>query len=327
MKAYFLETKFLSDPLIEIYKKAFAEHGIDIEFKYWETPEEVIAGAADADCVFSMAIPMNRAVISALPKLKFIGRCGIGYDSVDLDAATEHGVVVCNVPDYCMGEVATQVVTLMLALGKQLRAFASWARTGHFGPDYRYKVYRLQGQTMGLLGYGRIGRMLSKMVQGLGMKVIAHDPYVPDSGDPNVRLVSKEELFREADFISLHMQLTPETYHIVSLNELKLMKPTAYLINTARGPMVKTDDLVYALKNHMIAGAGLDTNDPEPLPVDHELFSMENVIVTPHVSLYSEEALVDMHTKLTVQSTDVLEGRKTRNIVNPAVLEKLNLAD
>lgn len=326
MKAYFLETKFLSDVTTAIYQNAFAEHGIEIEFKYWETPEEVIEGAKDADCVFSMAIPMNRSVIEALPHLKFIGRCGIGYDSVDLEAATENGVVVCNVPDYCMGEVAAQALTLMMALTRQLFAFTRWAREGHFGPNYNYPVYRLQGQTMGIMGYGRIGRTLAGMALGLGMKVIAYDPFVKDSGHPAIRMVSEEEILKTADVLSLHMPLTEETRHMIAAPQLKMMKPTAYIINTSRGPLIKTADLVDALKNHVIAGAGLDVNDPEPLPVDHELFCLENAIVTPHVSLYSEEALVDMHTKLTVQSTDVLEGRWTKNIVNPKVLDQLNLS-
>lgn len=325
MKAYFLETKFLSATTMEIYKKAFAASGIDLSFQYWETPEEVIEGARDAGCVFSMAIPMNRQVIEALDNLKFIGRCGIGYDSVDLDAATERGVVVCNVPDYCMGEVAAQALTLAMALTRQLRAFTQWAREGHFGPNYAYPVYRLQGQTMGIMGYGRIGRTLAGMALGIGMKVIACDPFVTDSGNPDIRMVTEEEVLRQSDVLSLHMPLLPETRHMIAMPQLKMMKPTAYLINTSRGPLIQTDDLTAALREHVIAGAGLDVNDPEPLPVDHELFRLENAIITPHVSLYSEEALVDMHTKLTVQATDVLAGRWTRNIVNPAVLDKVHL--
>ncbi|MBQ9320899.1 MAG: C-terminal binding protein [Eubacterium sp.] len=325
MKAYFLETKFITPELQKIYQDAFDAHGIEIVFKYWEKPEEVIAGAADADCVFSMAIPMNRQVIEALPNLKFIGRCGIGYDSVDLEAATEHGVVVCNVPDYCMSEVALQALTLSLALARQLRAMANWAREGHFGPDYRYDVYRVQDQTYGVIGYGRIGRTLAAMAHGIGMKVIVNDPYVTDTGNPDIKLVSFDELLEQADFVALHMPLTKENYHMIGYEQLKKMKRTAYLINTSRGPMVNTEELVQGLKDGLIAGAGLDTLDPEPLPTDHELFKMNNVIITPHVSLYSKEALVDMHQKLTVQSTDVLEGRWTRNIVNPEVLDKLNL--
>ena len=272
-----------------------------------------------------MAIPMSRKVIESLPNLKFIGRCGIGYDSVDLDAATEHSVVVCNVPDYCMHEVASQAMTLTLALKRQLRAFTRWAREGHFGPNYAYPVYRLQGQTMGIMGYGRIGRTLAGMALGMGMRVIAYDPFVKDSGNPGVTMVGEEEILKTSDVLSLHMPLLETTQHMISLEQFKMMKPTAYIINTSRGPLIKTDDLVTALKEGLIAGAGLDVNDPEPLPVDHELFQLENAIITPHVSLYSEEALVDMHTKLTVQSTDVLEGRWTKNIVNPAVLEKLDL--
>lgn len=325
MKAYFLETKFLNPRLQKIYEDFFAQHGIEIEFKYWNTPEEVVAGAKDADCVFSMAIPLRRATIEAMPNLKFIGRCGVGFDSVDLDAATEHGVVVCNVPDYCMSEVALQSLTLSLSLARQMRAMEKWARTGHFGPDYSYPVYRIQEQTYGVIGYGRIGRMLCSMALGLGMKVIVNDPYVKDTGNPDIRLVSFDEMLEQADFVALHMPLTPENYHMISYEQLKKMKRTAYLINTSRGPMVNTEDLVRALKEGLIAGAGLDTNDPEPLPVDHELFKMDNVIITPHVGLYSIEALDEMHQKLCIQSTDVLEGRWTRNIVNPQVLDKLSL--
>lgn len=325
MKACFLERQFLSPALEDIYRERLGRAGIDVEFHDWTQNAQVVEGAKEAEAVFSMAIPMNAETIAALPKLKFIGRCGIGYDSVDLAAATEKSVVVTNVPDYCVQEVAAQALTLLMAAARQLPAFMWRARQGGFGPGRDHPVYRLEGRTLGLLGYGRTGRALAKMGLGLDLKVVTYDPFVKDTGNPEVGLVSFEELLRTADFLSLHMPLNSETKYILSAPQFKMMKSEAIVINTSRGGLINTEDLVEALKNKTIRAAGLDVFEVEPLSPDHELFSLPNAVLTPHVALYSEEALRDMHIKLSGQALDVLEGRRCPNIVNPEVLDKISL--
>jgi D-3-phosphoglycerate dehydrogenase len=326
MKAYFLERQFMNPSLEYIYEKTMKHAAVEIVFKDWVNSQQVIEGAQDADAVFSMAIPMNAEVINAIPGLKFIGRCGIGYDSVDLNAATAKGVVVCNVPDYCVHEVAAQALTLLMSVARQLPAFVRRAREGGFGPGQGNTVYRMEGQTLGLLGLGRTGRMFAKMALGLGLKVTVFDPYVKDTGDPDITLVPFDKLIRQSDIISLHMPLTPETKYILAAPQFKQMKNTVIIVNTSRGALINTNDLVSALRNGEVRGAGLDVHEIEPLPSDHALFSLRNAVITPHVALYSEEALADMHSKLTEQAIDVLSGHKTRNIVNPIVLDKLSLS-
>ncbi|MDR2945902.1 MAG: C-terminal binding protein [Candidatus Adiutrix sp.] len=325
MKVYFLERQFLSPALESIYHDILGKAGLEVDFRAWTSNQEVMDGAKDAAAVLSMAIAMNAETIAALPALKFIGRCGIGYDSVDLKAATERGAVVCNVPDYCVHEVAAQALTLMMAVARQLPAFMRRAREGGFGPGQGAPVYRLEGRTLGLLGYGRTGRQLAKMGLGMGMKVAVYDPFVSDAGNPDVKLVSFDELIAGSDIISLHMPLTAETKYILSRPQFEKMKKTAIVVNTSRGGLINTGDLVWALKENRIKGAGLDVFEAEPLPPSHELFTLGNAVLTPHVALYSEESLVDMHTKLAGQLVDVLEGRRTKNIVNPDVLDKLQL--
>lgn len=325
MKAIFLERQFLSPDLEKIYEKTLSKAGIDLEFKDWTSTAQVIQGAAEADAVLSMAIPMNREAINSMPNLKFIGRCGIGYDSVDLEAATKNNVVVCNVPDYCVHEVAAQAMTLMLACLRQLPAFLNRAREGGFGPGQGYPVYRIEGQTLGLLGFGRTGRAFAKMAHGMSMNVIVYDPFLTTTGDPDIKLVSFDELLEQSDVISLHMPLTADTKYIMSMPQFKKMKDTAVIINTSRGALINTAELVEALKNKTIRGAGLDVHEIEPLPPEHELFALDSAVITPHTALYSEESLADMHTKLSKQLVDVLKGNKTKNIVNPDVLQNLKL--
>ena len=165
-----------------------------------------------------VAVPMSRRVIEALPGLKFIGRCGIGYDSVDLEAATERGIAVCNVPDYCAYEVASQAFILALALKKRLPEFIERGKTGAFGQGDDYTVHRLSDMTFGLLAYGRIARVLAKMVCGMGMQILVYDPYVREISEEGIRLCpTMEEVLREADIISIHTPLTPETRHMIGM--------------------------------------------------------------------------------------------------------------
>jgi D-3-phosphoglycerate dehydrogenase len=327
MLTLFLDEQFLTVENKNQLVEDFTAAGQEIRFCSYKTSQEVIDGAADADAVILMAVKINAEVIAALPRLKFIGRCGIGYDNVDLNAATARGVVVCNVPDHCTYEVASHTFALMLALQRQLLPFIRRARAGGYAQGAEIKCRRIRGQTLGILGYGKIGRELAKMARGMGMNVLVFDPWVKELSEPGITLTGAlDEVLKAADVLSIHTPLTPETTHMISLPQFKLMKRGAILLNAARGGIINTQDLIEALKSGIIAVAGLDVCEGEPLPVNHELLGMDQVIFTPHVGMYSEEAMADMYHKLAKQTTDVLSGHWTNNIVNPQVREKTSLA-
>lgn len=326
MKVYILDQQFLSDKEHEQLKNAFTSAGHEILFREWKTSQEVIDGARDADAIILMAVQITREVIEALPNLKVISRCGIGYGNVDWRAATEHGVVVCNVPDHCIYEVACHTFTMLLALERQLIPFMQRAREGGYANGKEIKCHRVKGQTLGILGYGRIGRELAPMALGVGMKVLAYDPYVKEPDRPGVTMAaSMDEVLRNADAVSIHLHLNAETAHMISMPQLRMMKKSAFLLNASRGGVVNTEDLMEALKTGEIAGAGLDVIENEPLRTDHEIFHMPQVIFTPHVGMYTEEAMEDMYNKLSAQALDVLAGRWPNNVVNPEVREKVSL--
>lgn len=320
MIIHFVDQQWLGQETKEIERSAFENAGMKIEFHDWATEDEIIAGAKDADAVMVVAVPMSRRVIEALPNLKFIGRCGIGYDSVDLDAATQRGIAVCNVPDYCAYEVATQSFLLSLVLKKHLLDFMERGKSGAYGQGTEHIVHRLSTQVFGQIGFGRIAREQAKMVRGMGMEMLVYDPYLKEINQEGISLcASLEEVLRNSDIVSINTILNRETYHMIGMEQLKMMKPDAVIVNVSRGAIINTEDLLTALKQHVIAGAGLDVIEGEPLPPGHPAHSLPNLIYTPHISMYSEESMVDLHLKLTAQALDVLAGKWTRNIVNPEV--------
>ena len=322
MKIHFVDQQWLGPDTKKIEQEAFEKAGMEIEFHDWSTEEEIIAGAQDADAVMVVAVPMSRRVIEALPKLKFIGRCGIGYDSVDLDAATERGIPVCNVPDYCAYEVATQSFLLALTLKKHLLDFMARGKAGGYGQGEGHIVHRLCDQVFGQIGFGRIAREQAKMVHGMGMQMLVYDPFLKEINQEGIRLCSTlEEVLRNSDIISINTVLNPGTYHMIGMNELKQMKKDAVIVNVSRGAIINTEDLLTALREGIIGGAGLDVIEGEPLPPEHPAHQIPNLIYTPHVAMYSEEAMIDLHLKLTRQALDVLSGKWTANIVNPRVKE------
>mgnify|MGYP000568377757 CR=1 FL=1 len=325
MKIHFVDQQWLGEKTKQIEKSVFEQAGMEIEFHDWSTEDEIIAGGQDADAIMVVAVPMSRKTIEALPKLKFIGRCGIGYDSVDLQAATERGIPVCNVPDYCTYEVATQSFLFALALKKHLLGFLDRGKTGAYGQGTELIVHRLTGQKFGQIGFGRIAREQAKMVRGFGMEMLVYDPYLKEIKEEGIRLCKTlQEVLENADIVSINTILNEETYHMIGMNELKMMKPDAVLVNVSRGAIVNTEDLLTALEQKIIAGAGLDVIEGEPLPADHPAHKLKNLLYTPHISMYSEEAMIELHIKLTAQALDILSGRWTSNVVNPLVKDRGN---
>ncbi len=268
----------------------------------------------------------NRALIEKAPNLKVIARHGIGVELVDLQAATEHGVMVVNTPDAATVSVAEHVVMMIMVLAKRVMVADAALRKGNYAIKDKYGPDDVEAKTLGLIGLGRIGREVAKRCLGLGMKVIAFDPYTnPDAAAKiGVSLAdSMAGVLAAADFVSVHTPLTPETRHLIGAEQFAAMKPTAYFINCARGEVVDEAALISALKAKKIAGAGLDVFAQEPPAADNELFALDNVIVTPHSSSLTMNGKIKMATGAVEQLLKVLVGEKPDYLVNRDVLATL----
>ena len=298
-----------------------------------KTEDELIATAKDADAIITIPLmqAFPRRVIEKLDKCRIISSPGIGYDGIDLEAATERGICVTNVPDYCLEEVSDHAMALLLACARKLFRLDKAVREGKWDtlerPKIRYDIwppmFRLKGQTLGLLGFGRIPRTIVPKAKGFGLRVITHDPYVPGevAAELGVELVDLDRLLRESDYISVHTALTNETKHILGLEQFKKMKPTAYLINTARGPLVDDAALYTALSKGYIAGAGLDVIEVEPPSLDNPLFKLDNVIITAHSAHYSDTSVIELRSRPAEEVARALKGEWPINVVNPKVKE------
>lgn len=267
--------------------------------------DEALELIADADGILTTYLPMTADVIAAIGKAKIIARYGIGVDNIDLAAARAAGIAVTNVPDYCLEEVATHAMALMLMLLRRIPQGVASVTAGGWGVAAVGEVHRLSSLTVGLLGYGRIGRRVAAAIEALGGHVVIHDPYVSEvqSG----RLVSAGELFATASVLSMHCPLTPETKGIVNRATLGAMPPGSYLVNTSRGPIVVLDDLIEALREGRTAGAALDVLDLEP-PDPAKISAVPNLIVTPHSAFLSVEALHESQRKAAAQILHRLRG-------------------
>ena len=289
--------------------------------------EEVIAQVREVDGLIVPAAAVRRPVISSLERCKVIMRTGVGVDTIDVDAATERGIAVVNVPDLWIREVANHALALLLACNRKLRYLDSAVRSGGWKALIPPPVGSLHGETLGLVGLGRIGRALATRAAALDMRLVAYDSYLPQSAfeDAGVESVSFDELVERSDYISIHCPLTDETMHLFDEDVFRRMKPTAYLINTARGPVVEHAALVRALQEGWIAGAGLDVQETEPPRPDDPLLEMENALLTPHTSYQSDESVRNLAVQCGQEVGRVLTGRMPLNLVNPEVLEKLPL--
>ncbi|HKG27167.1 MAG TPA: C-terminal binding protein [Thermomicrobiales bacterium] len=300
------------------------------------TEDDLIALAHDADAVLiSSREPITRRVVEHLPRCKVITRHAVGIDHIDLDAAAEHGIVVSHVPDYCTAEVADHAMALILALNRRIVAFDQDMRRGAWREHrsrmdliLRGPIPPLREQTLGLVGIGRIGIAVAERARPFGLSIIAADPYLAPAEvrKRGAEPVSLDELLDRADIVSLHCPLTPETRGLIGEREFSIMKPTAFLVNTARGPIVNMEAVTEALQSGRIAGAALDVVDPEPLPADSPLNELDNVILTPHAAYYSERSVEVVRTEALKETLRVLRGRRPRIVANPAVLQRVDLA-
>jgi D-3-phosphoglycerate dehydrogenase len=256
-----------------------------------------------------------------MPKLKIVVRTGVGYDSLDVPAATERKVMVANVPDYCISDLAEHTMALLLTWWRRTAELDQQVRTEGWGRPLK-PVYRLEGKTLGVLGMGRMGQAVAARAGGFGLKLVGYDPYTPSAAFAAVGVepVSLESLLRTSDIVTIHALLSAETRGIICQKTLRQMKPTALIVNTARGGLIVTDDLVRALQEGWIAGAALDVTDPEPLPMGHPLRNLPRVLVTPHAAWYSEEAEPELRRRAARTIVEALRGERPASLLNPGVL-------
>ena len=292
--------------------------GAELVVAQCKTADEVIAAARDADALLVQWAPINAAVIAALTRCKVIVRYGIGYDNVDLAAAKERGIAVCNVPDYGVHEVAEHAVSLALALVRQLPQLDRRLRAGTWKITPDRPMQSLRDSTFATAGFGRIARAAHEMMRGFGGKHIAYDPFVPAEAmaAAGVEKVERDALFARADVLSLHLPLTPETKHFINAETVRRMKPNAIVVNTARGPLIDTAALAAALRDGVIAGAGLDVFEKEPLEKDHPLLTAPNALLTSHVAWYSEGSIPRLQRLAAEEVARGLRGEPVKNQVN-----------
>ncbi len=283
---------------------------------------ELLALVPEADAILTCFAHVTPEVVRAGLKLQVIGRYGIGVDNIAVDQATCCGIPVTNVPAYCLDEVAEHALALMLACARKVCRYDAAVREGEWALRTGMPIYRVHGRTLGILGLGKIGQTLAGKARGLGLRLMACDPYQPRDvfEQHGVEPVGLDDLFARADFVSVHMPLTSETRQLVNAERLRRMRPSAFLVNTSRGGVIDQEALLRALAEGWIAGAALDVFEPERLPADHPLLAQPNLIATPHVAFYSEESVVELEVKAAQNVAAILAGRRPASVVNPQVL-------
>jgi len=299
------------------------ENGASLIYGDCKTEAELIELAQDADAIINTYARLTAKVINSLRRCQVIVRRGIGYDNVDVKAATAKSIVVANVPDYCTDEVADHVMALLLCTARRIIPAGDQVRSG--GWDFRQllPIPALKDCTLGLVGFGKVARAVTERAKCFGLKVQTSDPFVSAkfTSEHGAKLISLEELLSSSDFISVHVPLTNDTGGMLSKREFAMMKPSAVFINTSRGPVVDEEALREALENGKIAFAALDVMTKEPPMPDNPLLGMDNVIITPHFAWYSERSEKVLGEKAAKEIVRVFKGYFPKSLVNPEVIK------
>lgn len=306
-------------PDLEIERGVLAACGAELVVAPDRQVETLVRLATDADAIMTTWVRVPAEVLEAATRCRIVARLGIGLDNIDVECATRRGIVVTNVPDYCLHEVAEHTLALILALGRKVAFYHQESKQGRYELNAGPPLRRIAGQTLGIVGLGNIGRSLAQKALGLGMRVIATSRR-RSSPVPGVEWRSLEDLLAESDYVSLHVPSTAETRGLIGRDQLARMKPTAYLINTSRGALLDEGALIEALNSGQIAGAALDVQQQEPPDLSQPPFHDPRVIVTPHAAFASVESLAELRRSAAQQVVDRLQGRVPRNVVNPSVL-------
>ncbi len=291
------------------------------------TEEETLAACRGAHAILTASAPFTRRVIEGLPETLVICRYGIGVDTVDIPAATEHGIIVANVPDFCFDQVADTAMSLILSVPRKVAYLSGLIKQGIYDRERAKPIHNFRRATLGLVAFGNIARNLARKAAPFGFRLLAYDPYVKaeEIRDYPVTLVDFDTLLRESDLISVHAPLTPETRHLFNEAAFRKMKPTAYFFNCGRGPIHDQRALFKALKEGWISGAGLDVQEKEPPERDDPLLTLDNVVLTPHYASYTEEAYHELRVKTAENAVAVLRGGFPKYLVNPEVKGRARL--
>jgi D-3-phosphoglycerate dehydrogenase len=288
---------------------------VDARIRERRIPDEWLPRLAEFDAVITGGRPFGARELPHLRRCRVLVRRGVGFDIIDLPTATALHIPVANVPDYGTEEVATHAVALLLLAVRRLDIYMAGVRRGEWSPRQAGELHRLVGRTLGIVGYGRIGRAVARRAVGFGLRVVACDPYAPDDG--SVVRLTLPQLLAASDYVSIHTPLTSETRRMMDAAAFAAMKRGAVLVNTARGPIVDPDALLAALRSGQLAAAACDVHDVEPLPVDHPLLAEPNFLPTPHAAYYTVESAADMRRLAVEEVARVLRGERPRSWVNP----------
>jgi len=309
-------------PNLDPARAVLSRIGADLSLADKPTPDTIIQISRNADAVLVTYAKITADMIRQMARCRIISRFGIGVDNVDIAAATDAGMVVTRVPDYCTDEVSDHTLALLLALVRKIPFANSSVHAGRWEMSAVAPIHRLRGRLLGLVGFGRIPQLVAPKAKAFGVKVVTYDPFVSHevTAAAGVEKVDFADLVRTSDYVSIHTPLIPATQGLFNAEVFRQMKPTAYLINTARGPIVDEAALAHALDAGQLAGAALDVLSQEP-PTASPLLGRDNVILTPHMSFYSVESLVELQTKAAEEVVRVLTGQLPRNPVNPEVMK------
>ena len=297
--------------------------GAEIICKQCQSVNDLISITKDADALLNCYFkPVGEELFQSSPNLKVVVRYGIGVDSIDINAATCHGIMVANVPDYCLDEVSDHTIALLFALLRKVVISNEKVKKGFYDLSYLKPLRKLQDQTVGFLGFGRIGRLVAKKLTNIGFRFIFYDPYVQEEIAEGSRKGTLHELLCESDCLRIHWPENAETRGLLNHERLSLMKPDACIVNTARGGIIDTEALIEILQSGKLAGVALDVVEGiPPISPEHPLCQMENVILTPHSAWYSESALRELQFRAAQEVKRVLLGNLPMSLLNPEVLK------
>lgn len=311
-------------PSVEPERAVLAAGGAEILVAPNGDEDTLVELARDVDGILTCFAKVTERVVRAAEKCVVIGRYGVGVDNIDVDTATELGIAVTYVPDYCIPEVSDHVMAMLLSWNRRTVFFDRATKTKGWGTEgLGMRIMRLEGKKLGVVGFGRIGRAVADRAQAFGLQVLVADPFVTAEAAQDAGAVKMElpELLGESDFVTLHSPLMPQTEGMMGKDEFAQMQPDAFLINAARGGLIDEDALYDALTSGQIAGAGLDVLVDLDPPMDHRISQLENVIITPHTAFFSQEAVLELEERAAGEVVSIFQGKMPDNLVNPAVLD------
>lgn len=318
-KFVMIDSHTLPDADFHQEKEILKNNNIECVLGKCTTEDEIVELAKDAEYLGDNYFKITGPLLDKLPKVKAIVRYGIGYDVVDVDACSKRNIALCNLPTYCLEDVATHAFALLLDITRKTTVFNNQVKKGNWDVGYGYPTVRLSSKVLGLVGFGNIAKRLSVFAKAFDMKIVAYDPFVDAQtmDSYNVTKVELNALYKESDYISLHVPSTKDTIHMINKNSINQMKDNVVLINTSRGNLICNEDLVAALKSKKILACGLDVIEGEPIKdKDHPLLQFENVIVTPHSAYNSIQASDEQHTQVANTVVALNKGEDIKNIVN-----------